>query len=53
MKSLYKCQQCKKNPCALIDKGLKWCGACWIADALGKYKINYSIPLETVKSRTI
>lgn len=53
--SLYKCQACKRAPCSLIDKGLKWCAACWLANALGgkQGKINNIVPLETSESSTI
>ena len=55
MKSLYKCQSCKRAPCSLIDNGLKWCSACWLANALGGKlgKINNIVPLETSESSTI
>ena len=63
MKPLYKCQACKRAPCSLIDNGLKWCSACWLANALGGKrsislnvklgKINNIAPLETSESSTI
>jgi hypothetical protein len=49
--SLYKCQECQQAPCALIDNGLKWCGACWLTERY--HKINNIVPLETSESSTI